>query len=74
MLGKSAPRYITTTFHYAVLKKLSVLDVRRVMKLIDIDKMERKITILELKLKEAHDWIKHMGDWDKYKQRSKYDK
>ena len=44
------------------------------MKLIDIDKMERKITILKLKLKEAHDWIKHMGDWDKYKQRSKHDR
>tara|TARA_Y100000310_G_scaffold250102_1_gene256256 strand:- start:542 stop:706 length:165 start_codon:yes stop_codon:yes gene_type:complete len=40
------------------------------MKLIDIDKLERENYLLKLKLKEAHDWIRHMGDWDKYKKRS----
>ena len=43
------------------------------MKLIDIDKLERENYLLKLKLKEAHNWIRHMGDWDKYKKRSKYE-
>ena len=44
------------------------------MRLIDIEKLERDFYLLKLELKEAHDWIRHMGDWDKYKKRSKYEK
>ena len=40
------------------------------MRLIDIEKLEREITLLKLEIKKAHDWIRHMGDWDKYKKRS----
>jgi len=43
------------------------------MRLIEIEKLERENDLLRLKLKEAHDWIRHMGDWDKYKKRSKYE-
>jgi len=43
------------------------------MKLIDIEFLERENDLLKLKLKEAHDWIRHMGDWDKYKKRSKHE-
>jgi len=43
------------------------------MKLIDIEFLERENDLLKLKLKEAHDWIRHMGDWDKYKTRSRYE-
>ena len=43
------------------------------MRLIEIDKLERENDLLRLKLKEAHDWIRHMGDWEKYKKRSKYE-
>ena len=43
------------------------------MRLIDIELLERDNELLKLKLKEAHDWIRHMGDWDKYKKRSKYE-
>ena len=43
------------------------------MKLIDIEKLERENYLLKLKLKEAHNWIRHMGDWDKYKKRSKHE-
>ena len=43
------------------------------MRLIEIEKLEREIYLLNLRLKEAHDWIRHMGDWDKYKKRSKYE-
>ena len=41
------------------------------MRLIDIDFLKRENELLKLKLKEAHDWIRHMGDWDKYKKRSR---
>ena len=44
------------------------------MRLIEIEKLEREIYLLNLRLKEAHDWIHHMGDWDKYKNRSKHEK
>jgi len=44
------------------------------MRLIDFEKQEREILLLKLKLKEAHDWIRHMGDWDKYKKGSKHEK
>ena len=44
------------------------------MRLIEIEKLEREIYLLNLRLKEAHDWIRHMGDWDKYKNRSKHEK
>ena len=43
------------------------------MRLIDIEMLERENDLLKLKLKEAHDWIRHMGDWEKYKKRSKYE-
>jgi len=43
------------------------------MKLIDIEMLKRDNDLLKLRLKEAHDWIHHMGDWDKYKKRSKYE-
>ena len=43
------------------------------MKLIDIEFLERENDLLKLRLKEAHDWIRHMGDWDKYKKRSRYE-
>ena len=43
------------------------------MKLIDIDKLIRDNYLLKLKLKKAHDWIKSMGNWDKYKKGSKYE-
>ena len=43
------------------------------MRLIDIEMLERENDLLKLKLKEAHDWIRHMGDWDKYKNGSKYE-
>ena len=43
------------------------------MRLIEIEKLERELHLLKLKLKEAHDWIRHMGDWEKYKKRSKYE-
>ena len=43
------------------------------MKLIDIDMLERENKLLKLKLSAAHDWIRHMGDWDKYKKRSRYE-
>ena len=43
------------------------------MKLIDIEFLKRDNDLLKLKLKEAHDWIRHMGDWDKYKKRSKHE-
>ena len=43
------------------------------MRLIDIDMLERELKLLKLRLKEAHDWIRHMGDWDKYKKRSKHE-
>ena len=42
------------------------------MRLIEIEKLERENDLLKLKLKQAHDWIRHMGDWDKSKKRSKY--
>ncbi len=44
------------------------------MKLIDISELERDNHLLKLRLKEAHDWIRHMGDWDEYKKRSKHEK
>ena len=43
------------------------------MRLIDIEMLKRDNELLKLKLKEAHDWIRHMGDWDKYKKRSRYE-
>ena len=43
------------------------------MRLIEIEKLERENDLLKLKLKQAHDWIRHMGDWYKYKKRSKYE-
>ncbi len=43
------------------------------MRLIDIERLERENDLLKLKLKKAHDWIRHMGDWDKYKKRSKHE-
>ena len=43
------------------------------MRLIEIEKLERELHLLKLQLKKAHDWIRHMGDWDKYKKRSKYE-
>ena len=43
------------------------------MRLIDIEMLERENDLLKLKLKEADDWIRHMGDWEKYKKRSKYE-
>ena len=43
------------------------------MRLIDIEMLERENDLLKLRLKEAHDWIRHMGDWDKYKKRSIYE-
>lgn len=39
------------------------------MRLIDIELLQRENDLLKLKLKEAHDWIRHMGDWDEYKKR-----
>ena len=44
------------------------------MRLIEIEKLERENDLLRLRLKEDHDWIRHMGDWDKYKNGSKYEK
>ena len=44
------------------------------MRLIEIEKLERENDLLKLKLKQAHDWIRHMGDWDKYKNGSKYER
>ena len=43
------------------------------MRLIEIEKLERENDLLRIKLKEAHDWIKSMGNWDNYKKRSKYE-
>ena len=43
------------------------------MRLIDIEKQEREVTLLKLRLKEAHEWIRHMGTWEQYKKRSKYE-
>jgi hypothetical protein len=43
------------------------------MRLIEIDKLERELHLLKLKLKEAHDWIRHMGNWEEYKKRSKHE-
>ena len=43
------------------------------MRLIEIEKLERELHLLKLQLKKAHDWIRHMGDWDKYKKRSKHE-
>ena len=43
------------------------------MRLIDIELLERENELLKLKLNEAHDWIRHMGDWEKYKKRSRYE-
>ena len=43
------------------------------MKLIDIELLERDNHLLKLKLKEAHDWIKDMGEWGNYIKRSTYE-
>ena len=43
------------------------------MRLIEIEKLERENDLLRLKLKEACDWIKSTGNWDKYKKGSKHE-
>ena len=40
------------------------------MRLIDIKMLERDNHILKLKLEKAHKFIKDMGKWNEYKQRS----
>ena len=43
------------------------------MRLIEIEKIERENELLKLRLKDAHEWIKHMGDWKKFLKRSNYE-
>jgi len=44
------------------------------MRLVDIEKLQRENELLKLRLKESHEWIKHMGDWDKFLIKSMYEK
>ena len=40
------------------------------MRLIEIQKLERDNDILRIKLEKAHNFIKDMGKWNEYNQRS----